>query len=540
MSMTRANWQLPIGLLLAGALHALTFAPDPLPQWAMSPLQLVTMAWLVRQVWQAPTGLKAAGRAWLFGLGHFSVGLYWLTISMHTYGYMPMPLAIAALLAFSAYLALFYGLAGWITSRTGQVAWVDGTGSAAGPIRAALVWASAWTLAEWLRATLFTGFAWLNTGYAHTDSWFAAWSAVLGVYGVTFMVAFAAAALAGLVGTTHFSLRHQPQRAMAGVIAIVLALAGWGLQFVNWTTPLGNPIAARLVQGAVDQGAKFAPGELIAGIRNHLALAARPPSPGMPAPQIVLLPETAIPVFSHQLDPAGWEAWRNLAGQQQSTILTGVPLFDRTTGHITNSVIALDGDTPVASLVAGTPTQRYDKHHLVPFGEFVPWGFRWFVDLMAIPLGDFNRGGTAQPPFKIKDQFIAPNICYEDIFGEELLPSLHTAGQESGSASMLANFSNLGWFGDSWALRQHWQMARMRAIETSRPVLRATNTGITGAINPHGVPIGMLAPLRPGILDVWVQGQTGLTPYARLGNWPVLLIALAVLFWTRLRRRQRT
>lgn len=531
---------MPAGLLLAGALHALTFAPDPLPEWARSPVQLIMMAWLIRQTWQAPTAAKAAWRAWLFGLGHFSVGLYWLTISMHTYGFMPMPLAITALLAFSAYLALFYGLAAWLVAKTGQVAWLNGTESWTAPICAALVWAASWTLAEWLRATLFTGFSWLNTGYAHTDSWFAAWSAVVGIYGVTFIVAFSAAAVAGLVGTTHFSSRHQPQRALAGVIALFLAMGGWGLRFPNWTHPLGSPINARLVQGAVDQNAKFAPGQIDASIREHLSLAGTPSAAGQFTPQIVLLPETAVALFPHQIDPAIWDSWRKLAAYQQSTILMGVPLFDRSTGHYTNSVIAFNGETPLAALRAGAPAQRYDKHHLVPFGEFVPWGFRWFVDLMAIPLGDFSRGGTEQTPFRIGEQYLAPNICYEDIFGEELLPSVRPGGQAPVSASILANFSNLGWFGDSWALRQHWEMSRMRAMETSRPMLRATNTGITGAIDPHGLPIATLPVLRPGVLDVQIQGQTGLTPYARLGNGPVLLIALAILLWVGLTRRRKT
>jgi apolipoprotein N-acyltransferase len=254
------------------------------------------------------------------------------------------------------------------------------------------------------------------------------------------------------------------------------------------------------------------------------------------SPQIVLLPETALAVFQHQLDPAIWLAWRSLAARQGSTIVMGAALFDRATSQYTNSVIGLNGNTTVASIIAGTTHQRYDKHHLVPFGEFIPWGFRWFVDLMHIPMGDFHRGDLVQTPFVIGDQQLAVNICYEDTFGEELLPSLPgTAG-----ATILANFSNLGWFGDSFALRQHWQMARMRALETSRPMLRATNTGTTGAIDPKGEPIATLAAHRSGILDVSVQGQSGLTPYARWGNLPVLLGALLVLAGAVYRRRTRS
>ena len=217
----------------------------------------------------------------------------------------------------------------------------------------------------------------------------------------------------------------------------------------------------------------------------------------------------------------------------------GAPLVDPSDNRYTNSVIAIDGETSIDALIAGHPAMRYDKHHLVPFGEFVPFGFRWFVDLMSIPLGDFGRGALDQRPFRIQDQSIAANICYEDIFGEELLASLRNEGSDKSGASILVNVSNLGWFGDSWALRQHWQMARMRAIETSRPVLRATNTGITGAIGPSGESLAQLPPLVAGAIDVVIQGRAGLTPYSRLGNWPVLLMcaALLALVWVRSKRK---
>jgi apolipoprotein N-acyltransferase len=174
--------------------------------------------------------------------------------------------------------------------------------------------------------------------------------------------------------------------------------------------------------------------------------------------------------------------------------------------------------------------QRYDKSHLVPFGEFVPFGFRWFVNLMSIPLGDFTRGTSKQKPFAIAGQRIAPNICYEDVFGEELLPAVRgTTGTQDG-ATMLANFSNLAWFGDSWALRQHWQMSRLRAIETSRPMLRTTNTGATGAIDHRGHGIAQLPPNRVGVLDTTIQGQQGLTPYVRVGNGLILGLCVLILF----------
>ena len=523
-------------LLAVGALHALSFAPDPLPQWALSPLQLCTMAWLVTCIWRAPNGLFAARRAWFFALGNFVVGLYWLTISMHVYGFMPIPIALLALVALSAYLALFASLAAWL------VHWVKAIPSASLPaiLWASFAWASAWTVSEWLRATLFTGFPWLNSGYAHVDSWFVGWSSVLGLYGVTFVTAFSAAAIAALVGGR--AQARTPLRALVGVLSILFALSGLIFGQMKWSIPAGSPLVARLVQGNVDQGVKFTPDHLYKIIQEHLRLAATPVPAGSPQPQVVLLPETVMAVFQHQIAPAAWQAWIDVAKAQQSTILMGAALFDSKTGDYTNSVIGIHATTTTQQLSDATIAQRYDKSHLVPFGEFVPFGFRWFVNLMSIPLGDFTRGTSTQKPFVINGQRLAPNICYEDVFGEELLPAVRGTGNMFGSnspqdgATILANFSNLAWFGNSWALRQHWQMSRMRAIETSRPMLRTTNTGATGAIDHRGRDIAQLPPNRVGVLDTTIQGQQGLTPYVRMGNGLILGLAVLILGAAWLRR----
>ena len=530
------KWRLALGLLVAGACHALTFAPDPLPTWALSPLELITLAWLAQCVWRAPTARMAARRAWLFALAHFVVGLYWLTISMHTYGLMPLPLAILALIALSAFLAFYVSLAAAIAHKISAQQLLNIKHTPSKLIAAALVWAAAWTLCEWLRGTLFTGFGWLNSGYAHIDSWFAGWAPVLGVYGVTFATAFTAAALAAMVSSAQRAPAHQPKNAVVGLLALALFIAGLSLKHYAWTSNHGQPLLVRLVQGNIEQDLKFSPSHIQHTIETHLRLAAAPTSSGAPSPGLVLLPETALAVFQHQLNPSVWNAWRVLATERQSTLMMGAALYDRATGTYTNSVIGIDHTTSLEALTSGHPAMRYDKHHLVPFGEFVPWGFRWFVDLLAIPMGDFNRGLKQQRPFAVADQYIAPNICYEDVFGDELLPALQSgtpvssqSGAHSAGASILANFSNLGWFGDSWALRQHWQMARMRALETSRPMLRATNTGMTGAIDPQGNTLASLPPHRAAVMDISVQGQRGLTPYSSLGNLPILVFAGLIL-----------
>jgi apolipoprotein N-acyltransferase len=327
---------------------------------------------------------------------------------------------------------------------------------------------------------------------------------------------------------------------VAGVLALAFAFIGLALGHIQWSTSAGSPLVVRLIQGNVDQGVKFTPDHLYKIIQEHLRLAATPVPAGSPQPQVVLLPETVMAVFQHQIAPAAWQAWIDIAKAQRSTLLIGSALYDVKTGAYTNSVIGIDGDTTVQQLSNATMAQRYDKSHLVPFGEFVPFGFRWFVNLMSIPLGDFTRGTSKQKPFAIDGQRLAPNICYEDIFGEELLPAVRgipgTPGTQDG-ATILANFSNLAWFGDSWALRQHWQMSRLRAIETSRPMLRATNTGATGVIDHRGRDIAQLPPNRVGVLDTTIQGQQGLTPYVRLGNGLILGLSVLILFATWWRRK---
>lgn len=516
-------------LIVAGAINALTYAPNPLPAWLLGPVNVITLSLLIAAVWTAPNTKSAIWRGWLFSLSSFSVGLYWLTISMHVYGLMPLPIAISALLLLSAYLAIYPAIAAWLTYRHKPVHRQN--------VAAIVLFASAWTIAQWLRGNIFTGFPWLSTGYAQIDSPLAAWGSLLGVYGVGFISAL----LAGLISLTVIKLnwrdittKHQSIYP-AITCSILLVLSSWGLGFIEWSNPVGKALSVRLIQGGISQDTKFSPEQVIAGIDQHIKLGKGKRADS--SPNLIVVPETAVPVFQDQLPPQLWSAWQNLAAQQHSTIMVGAPLIDRNKRRYTNSVIALTQSTPIETITSGTGLQHYDKRHLVPFGEFIPWGFRWFVDLMAIPLGDFDRGTDNQTAFPIEDQFVGPNICYEDIFGEELISAVIPQSGKQG-ATILANFSNLAWFGDSWALRQHWQMARMRAIELARPIIRATNTGITGAINQNGQPIATLPAMMPASLDVTVQGQTGLTPYARFGNAPILILSLLIILVVSLKRRR--
>ncbi len=533
-----------LGLLAAGAAHALAFAPGPLPSWALAPVQIIALACAAHATLQAPRLGQALLRGWLFNFASYSLGLYWIFISLHRYGGLAAPLAVAGVLALSGFLALFPAaacmLARWLCPPPAQ-----GEPDPSPTRRllvAAMAWAAAWALLEWLRATVLTGFPWLNIGYAHVDSPLAGWAPVLGVHGMALLAAFAAAALAGLwqaVRAGGPARQVDARRALACALALLLVAAGWPLHGIAWSRPTGAPLQVRLVQGNVEQSQKFDPALMELGLRRHLELASLPAPPA----DLIILPETVLPVFQDLLDPRMWEAWRAVAARNQATVAMGVPL--RSPGadgqtRYTNSVIGFDATTPLAQLRGGATALRYDKRHLVPWGEYVPPGFRWFVDMLSIPLGDFDRGERRQAPFHIGDQHVAFNICYEDLFGIELLPALQPGPDGEPGATILANVSNLGWFGDTWALRQHLQIGRLRTLETARPMLAATNTGITAAIDARGRVAAQLPAHQPGILPVSVQGMTGLTPYARFGDTPVLaLIALALVAAAALGRRKR-
>ena len=304
-------------------------------------------------------------------------------------------------------------------------------------------------------------------------------------------------------------------RAAPAIATIAILAAAAAVPRSGWTDPAGEPLAVRLLQGNIEQHLKFRPETLVPTMQVYAQMIEAADEP------LIVLPETAwtVPWMSTP-EPIARRIEAHV--RRGHAVSIGMPLLGPTAIGIANSVLTL---LPDEGAPGGIATHRYDKRHLVPFGEFIPVGFRWFVDLMDIPLGDFARGSARQPHLAVGGQRIAFNICYEDLFGEELLEAL----RGEAPATILANVSNIAWFGDSHALPQHLQIARMRTLETGRPMLRATNTGVTAAIDAEGTVLGQLPTTTAGALSVTVQGRVGLTPYARYGNWPAALAALALL-----------
>ncbi len=472
---------------LLGALAVAGFAP--IGWWPLPILSLAVLFWWVRGA--SPRTAFVAG--WGYGLGLFLVGVSWVFVSLSTYGGLPAPIAVVATLLFCAFIALYPAIALGLAAQLAPGGWV----------RPALALPAAWVLMEWVRGWFLTGFPWLAMGYSQApDSPLAGFAPVLGVYGVSLAVAL----VAGLFAS------RRPNPITLGVLLLV---GGYGLQQVAWTRPAGPPVSVALLQGNVPQEMKFRPEKIAATLQDYarqvFATEAR----------LVVLPETAVPVFRTSVPEGYLGLLAEHVKQRDGDLLVGLP-ENTPSGEYYNAVASF----------GASGEGNYRKHHLVPFGEFVPWGFRWLVDMMSIPLGDFSVGSPDQGPIAAAGERLAVNVCYEDAFGEE---RIHAARE----ATLLVNVSNDAWFGNSLSPRQHLQIGAMRSLEAGRWQLRANNTGITAILDEKGRTRAELAPFNQGTLTGEAQGRTGLTPYLRWGNGPVLIIMAALLAAASLISRKR-
>ncbi|MDP5007410.1 MAG: apolipoprotein N-acyltransferase [Glaciimonas sp.] len=488
---------------LVGAANVFAFAPFGFWQ-----VQLLTLAFFIWTLCRTTNTKHAALLGWAYGSGWAMGGIHWLYISLHDFGGMPSWITLIAIslmaLAVGLYSSLAAALSLWLRRR-----WV-----ASSYLFAMLIFPAIWGLSEWLRGWLLTGFPWLISGYAHTESPLSGFVPVIGVYGIGTISALIAGCLA-LLAMRKSSVDNK----LPALAAILVIFTGIALQKFDWTHPSGKPITVRLIQGNVPQEMKFDPAHIKDSLLLYLNMITAHPA------DLIATPESAVPLFQTQLPPDYLNVLATYAQQNNSTIALGIPLVEEKNGRTeyTNSLLSISPHDKQGNY-------RYDKQHLLPFGEFIPLGFRWFVNMMNIPLGDFNRGAKIQAPFAVKDQWVQPNICYEDLFGEEIAAQLYDAySNNKPMATMLLNVSNLAWFGNTIALPQHMQVSQMRSLETGRPMLRSTNTGATAIIDPHGKIIQQLPFVTRDTLTASVQGYSGVTPYILFGNYFMLILSALML-----------
>jgi apolipoprotein N-acyltransferase len=475
---------------LAGAVCVFGFAPFgifPIPVFALAVLLIL---WL-----RADSPRHAAWLGFAFGMGLFCAGVGWIYVALHDYGNMHPVLAVLATAAFAAVNAALPAAAGYAQAKF----------RTSPNMRLLLVMPATWVLFEWLRGLLFTGFPWLAMGYSQVPhSPLAAYAPLFGVFGVSLTVALSAGAL--LVASRNM-------RAALSVLAVLWA-GGIALHFVEWTQPQGEPISVALVQGNISQELKFNNDELVGTLETYRRLALQQEA------RLTVLPETAFPLLRSEVPPLLIEQLRNHARKSGGDMVVGA--FVRSNDGYHNSVFTL-----------GTAKeQHYHKDHLVPFGEFIPLRLvlGWLInEVLHIPMGDLARGGQTQAPLDIAGQKFAVNICYEDAFGEEIIRALPTA-------TLLVNVTNDAWYGESHAAAQHNQLSQMRALESGRMMLRATNTGVTSIIDVNGKVLKQLPQHQEGVLLGMAQGYQGSTPYVRWGNVAVLLLLISMLAYVWLRR----
>lgn len=477
-----ASWlALPVG-----AAVSLAFAP-----FGWWPLAILGNAYLFA-AWHDVTPRRAAGRGWLFTAGTFLAGTYWLYHSVYEIGHAPIVLTLFVIVVIAGVMGAYTAALGYVLTR-----WVRVPDA----IRWLLVLPATIAVLEWFRGWFLSGFPWLALGYTQTDAPLAAIAPLGGVYAVSFAVALSAGALVALL---FGDVRTRIAAGTAVVAVWILAFALWDRE---WTQPTGAPLTVALVQGAIPQEMKLDQTQF-----EHILEVYRTLTQPQLGANIIVWPESALAVPVDMLGGFLGPQW-DAAKRSGSTLVLGQLRRDPRRDVYYNAVLAL-GDEP----------QWYAKRRLVPLSEFFPLPefMRNWLKGMDLPYSGFEAGGDSQPALDAAGQKLGVTICYEDSYASDQLAVLK-------EATLLVNVTNDAWFGDTTAAHQHLQISRMRALEAGRTMLRAANDGISAIIGPDGRVTATLPRFQPAVLTGSVQPRTGLTPYARFGNWPVIAFSLAVL-----------
>jgi apolipoprotein N-acyltransferase len=472
---------------LTGAASVMAFSP--FDYFWLVYFSIALLFWL----WIKCSPKQAAWAGWFFGMGLLGIGTFWLHISIDQFGGVPMPVAMLLAVLFAMFMSLFYALAGWLSVFLSQRYSLS-------RIQILLVvFPAIWTLSEVARGYFLTGFPWLALGYSQTGSSVAAFAPITGVFGVSWLVVSISASLVLLAGT----YREKAVGLVAGLMVVaVVSVSG----FISWSQPSGEQLSVRMVQGNIPQKVKWDPGYFDSTIDLYSGLSFQEKT------DLIIWPETAIPAFYHQVRESVMVPLQRRLELIQAEMVVGMPVRADDYGYF-NSMVSL-----------GTVHDRYDKRHLVPFGEYAPLDsvLRPLVDFFRIPMSDFRSGESKRSLMRVGQYQAGVSICYEDAFGDETAQALP-------DADFLINVSNDAWFGDSLAPHQHLQIARMRAVETSRYMLRATNTGISAIIDPQGKILKQSAQGETAVIDGIIAPHQGMTLYARVKDWLIVLLTIGCL-----------
>lgn len=417
----------------------------------------------------------------LFGLGFFLGGIHWIFISLNIFGQMPTILAAFSTLLFCLFLSIFFLPLAWVSHRMSII-----------------VLPALFTLVEWLRSFIFTGFPWLSYGYSQLpDSPLAGYFPITGVHGVTFLVFLSATLLFTIISNHRKSLK------LISFFSLTLIwLGGHYFHKIEWTQPFKEPFSVSLIQGNITQDEKWDKALVNQSLKKYIELIERSSN------SLIILPETSIPLLFQNLPSSFKKRLHDHARKIEGDVIIGA--IEKTNDKYFNSAVS----------IGKNGEQRYQKFHLVPFGEFIP--FKFFLKFiyqnwLNIPFSDLSKGPRSQEPFLHNGIRLAINICYEDVFGYEITKPLP-------DANILVNLSNDAWYGQSIASKQHLQISQGRALETGRMMLRSTNTGATAIISPKGKVLDELHLFKEGVLNGYAQGYEGSTLYIRYGNYPIVIL----------------
>ncbi len=485
--------------IIAGAALTLAFAPfDIFPIAILSPAALLAL-WLKSSV------KRVIWRGWLFGLGFFGTGVYWIFISIHTFGNTSIFLASFATSALIAFLALFPAFNGYLLNRHFPVN---------NNTKILCAFPALWVLLEWMRSWFLSGFPWLFLGYSQLHSPLKGYAPIFSVYGVSLAVALSSALLVNSI-IKFRQAQHKSAYIQLFTFALIWILGGC-LSFISWTKPVGEPIKVSLVQGNIAQELKWSPDQLQPTLDHYVKLT----QPHWDS-KIIVWPESAIPVPLHAVADF-LNQLNQTARDHQATLITGIPVKAPEEEAYYNSIIAL-----------GDGEGIYTKHRLVPFGEYIPLRnlLGRFMDLLQVPMSDFIPGPGYPKPLFADGLKIAAFVCYEIAYPEQVL-------WRDGDIDMMLTISNDAWFGHSIAQAQHAEIAQMRALEMGRPILFVGNDGITAIINAKGKMQAIAPQYQTYVLTGDVQATQGKTPWQRFAMDPILAIALIMMILAiRMRKR---